>query len=287
MIPSQFEYVAPDSIEEAVSLLHTKPGAKLLAGGQSLLLDMTQQRASPSLLIDLRRTRGLRGIHAARNDGGVQIGAMTTCTEIAASALIRDGFTALAEAAESIGDMQVRNACTLGGNLAYNDPGADLPAAVLALDATIYAMGPKGERAIPAEKLFLAAYKTSLAPDEIITKVIIPPHPAGGRSAYEKFKNPANGYAICGVAASLVRSGGGTATGCRVAVAGATGSAARLHVVEAALGGKVPTPGSIAAAAARAADGLQCISDLHASAEYRAHLITSLTERALTRVCKL
>jgi aerobic carbon-monoxide dehydrogenase medium subunit len=284
MIPVRFDYIAPDSLQEAVQLLSQNVGASILAGGHSLMPDMKLRRVAPSLLVDLRKLQTLRGIEHRENDGGLRLGAMTTCAEIAASEEVRNNYRALAEAALSIGDPQVRNCSTIGGILAHNDPAADLPAVALALEATINTVGPDGTRAMRADEFIMGSFKTRLAPREIITSVDLPVHVARTGSAYEKFKHPASGYAVCGVAAVVEPGASGTVGKCRVAVTGAASRATRLRAVEATLEGREPTTGNIAAAAGHSSDEeLTFVTDLFASAEYRAHLTRVLIERAITR----
>jgi carbon-monoxide dehydrogenase medium subunit len=284
MIPVQFDYVAPTSIEEAVGLLERTQGARALAGGQSLLTDMKHRPLSAPVLVDLHKVGGLKGISYRSSDGALHIGAMTTCDEIASFPNPSPCHLALADAVEAIGDRQIRNRATIGGNLACNHPAADLPAVALALAATIHTASPGGSRSLSAEDLLAGAFQTSLRPAEIIVSVDFPAQPDPSGSAYEKFKNEASGYAICGVAA-MIRSGAdGAVARCRVALTGASGHTLRLRKVEAALEGKEATPENIVAAApAIRAQGLSFLSDMHASAEYRAHLAEVLTERALTR----
>lgn len=282
MIPTQFDYAVPDTLEAAITLLNDNPGARILAGGHSLLTEMKLRHTSPPLLVDLRKIRSLRGVHPRSGNGSLRLGAMTPYAEIVAVRDVREHYPALVEALNNIGDAQVRNRGTIGGNLAYNDPAADLPAVALALEATINTVGPKGARTIPAEVFIVGPFETDLEPGDIITWVDLPPSTAGTGSAYEKFKNPANSYAICGIAAKVMVAADGI-RGCRVAVTGATEHATRLREVEAALEGKKPTAQDIAAAAERAGQGVSFVSDLYASAAYRAHLTRVLTERALTR----
>lgn len=284
MIPVQFDYIAPDSLQEAVQLLSQNAHASILAGGHSLMPDIKRRRTAPSMLIDLRNLQALRQLERRESDGVLQMGAMTTCADIAASEEVRNNYRALAEAVLSIGDPQVRNCSTIGGNLAYNDPAADLPAVALAFEATINTVGPGGPRAMLADALILGSFQTGLAPGEIITSVDFPAHVAGAGSAYEKFKHPASGYAVCGIAASVEPAANGTVSKCRVAVTGAASRATRLPAVEAVLEGQAPTADRIAAAAGRVAhEELTFVADLYASAEYRAHLTQVLVERAITR----
>ncbi len=280
MIPAQFDYTAPKSLEEAVELLQANEGAKILAGGQILLPEMKLRQALPSMLVDLRKIQGLRGIGYREGDGGLRIGAMTTYAEIAANTDVRENYHALAEAASTIGDPQIRNCGTIGGNLASSDPAADLSAVALALEATINTIGPNGMRAIAADQFFVDSLKTVLKQGEIIISVDFPSHVAGTGSAYYKFKHPANYYSVCGVAAKIFRPNGAI-NKCCVAVTGATDRARRLGVVETILEGKEVTVDNIAAAALQANEGLTFRWDLYASGEYRAYLTRLLTEKAL------
>lgn len=286
MILSQFNYAAPDNLSATVAILEDADGAKILAGGHSLLPAIKLRRASPSMLVDLRKIGELRRVEFRSGNGGVRIGAMSRYAEIAAAQDFRENYPAMAEALSSIGDAQVRNWGTIGGNLAYNDPAADLPAAVLAVEATINTVGPNGTRTVPAEAFIVGPYETDLERAEIITSVDFPTRTARTGSAYEKFRNPANSYAICGIAAEVTTTVDGTIERCRVAVTGAAEHASRLRAVESALEGKKPTARNIAAAAERVAQGLAFVTDLFASGEYRAHLASVLTQRAITRAAE-
>jgi aerobic carbon-monoxide dehydrogenase medium subunit len=186
----------------------------------------------------------------------------------------------IADAARNVGDPLDRNRGTVGGHLAWNDPAADLPAAVLAFETMIEVIGPKGQRMVPADKFF-DPFVMALQPEEIITAVVLPALAPDTGSAYEKFKHPANHSAICGVAALITCGSGGLITACRVAITGASDRVTRLRAVEAALQSQEPTTANIEAAAQRAGDGLTFRSDLAASAEYRSHLAMVLTERVL------
>ena len=281
MFPSSFEYHRPASLAEAVALLRENgEDAKLLAGGHSLLPMMKLRLASPPVLIDLARVPGLAGIQA---DGDpARIGAMTTHAAIESSAPLRARWRALAEAAGVIGDPQVRNRGTIGGSLAHADPAADLPAPLLAFEASVRIVGPGGERTLAVEKLFTAILTTALAADEVLAEVLVPAPPPGSGSAYVKFPHPASRFAVVGVAAVLTVDGGGACRRARIGVTGAAATATRARAAEAALEGGPATPDRIAAAADRAADRLDCLGDLVASPEYRAHLTRVLARRALT-----
>jgi len=284
MIPVQFDYIAPERLADAVQLLKVRAGASALAGGHNLLLDLKRRRVAPTLLVDLRKIPELREFRRGE-DGGLDIGAMMTYSELLASEAVRKDYPALVEGLASLGDAQVRNRATIGGSLAYNDPTADLPAVALALEAVIKTVGPKGEHTRPAEEFLSGAFKTTLEPGEIVAAVHIPAPVAGAGSAYEKFKCPATGAAICGVAAMVARCNGESV--CRLALTGAAVHSARLHEVEAALAGLKLTAENIAAAAEQAGhEAIDFVSDFHASAEYRTHLTQVLAERALTRAAE-
>ena len=274
MYPAKFDYYRASSVAEAVSLLQEHDDAKVLAGGHSLIPMMKLRLAQPPVLIDLGQLSELRGI-SRTNDGGVRIGAMTTYAEMANA---DTGLGALTDACAIIGDRQVRNRGTIGGNLAHNDPAGDLPAVALALGAQMEAVGADGTRTISAADFIVDLLETDLKEDEVLTSISFP---ASGSSAYAKFENPASGYAICGVAAMVELADDGTVSNCTVAVNGASDYAQRLSEVEDALTGQAATSENIAAAAAGAGEGLEFLSDIHADEAYRAHLTKVLTRRAL------
>lgn len=263
MYPPAFDYVRATSVDEALSQLGE--GGKLLAGGHSLLPVMKLRLADPGRLIDIGRIEGLRGID--RSGDSFTIGALTTHAMVAAAA--DDGFpAALAEAAGMIGDPQVRNRGTVGGNVAHADPASDLPTVLLALGATFHATGPGGSRSVAAGDFFTGLFETALEEDEIVTAVRFPPP---RRAAYMKFPNPASRYAIVGVMVSKGKDG------VRVAVTGAGPSVFRLEAMEQALS-KEFAPQAIEKIEVPE-DGLN--ADIHASAEYRAHLVTVMARRAV------
>lgn len=257
-----FEYHRPGNVAEAASALSGAEDGKYLAGGQTLLVTMKQRLAAPSDLVDLGGIADLKGIKV--DGGSVTIGAMTTHAEVAASADVQGAIPALAALAGGIGDRQVRNLGTIGGSLANNDPAADYPAAILALGATI----TTNKREISADDFIVGLFETALEEDEIITSVSFP---QPSKAAYMKFKQPASRFALVGVFVAQ------TSGGVRVGVTGATSHAHRANAMEDALGG------DFSAAALDGitipADGLN--SDLHASAEYRAHLVKVMAKRAV------
>jgi len=259
----EFDYRRPGSLAEALDILRAAPEGRLLAGGQTLLPTLKQRLASPSDLIDLAHIAELQGISV---DGdAVVIGAMTRHADVAASPEVQAKIPALAALAGDIGDRQVRNRGTIGGSIANNDPAADYPAACLALGATI----STDSREIMADDFFAGLFETALAEDELVTSVRFP---APGKTAYMKFKNPASRYAIVGVFVAKGRDG------VRVAVTGAgAGGVFRVHDMEHALAKDF---------SAAAIEGIQVpmddlTSDIHASAEYRAHLIGVMARRAV------
>jgi aerobic carbon-monoxide dehydrogenase medium subunit len=262
-----FNYQKAKSLSDAAALLAKNGDAKALAGGQSLIAAMKLRLARPSDVVDLGSIPDLKGIKA---DGGtVTIGAMTRHAEVAASAEVKKAIPALASLAGGIGDRQVRNMGTIGGSLANDDPAADYPAGVLGLGATIVT----NKRKIAADDFFKGMYETALARGEIITSVVFP---VPKRAAYMKFRNPASRYAIVGVFVA------DTGKGVRVAVTGAAPSVFRVAEMEKALGSKFAAE-SVAGVKV-SPDKLN--TDLHAKADYRAHLITVMARRAVEAALK-
>jgi carbon-monoxide dehydrogenase medium subunit len=275
MIPAAFEYLRPASVDEAVKLLDRHgDDAKILAGGHSLLPAMKLRLAQPRIVIDIGRLGDLKGVR--EKDGRIAVGALTTHWEIQSSALLREKCPLLPEVAGHIGDVQVRNRGTIGGSLAHADPAGDWPAAALALDAEIDVLGPQGSRTIRAKDFFLDVLQAAVRPNEILREIRVAP--TGTGVAYQKFAQKASGFAVCGVAA-LVDRVRNTAS---IGITGVGGKAYRPSGAEAALRGNLTAAG-IVAASKQAAAGVECLSDIHASAEYRAHLAGVLTRRALER----
>ena len=275
MYPASFDYRRPATVEEAIALL-TKHGddAKLLAGGHSLIPAMKLRLARPAVVVDIGRIANLSYIREA--GGAIAIGAMTTHQEIESSTLLRDKSPLLAETASHIGDVQVRNRGTIGGSLAHADPAADYPAAILALDAEIDLVGPRGKRTVKAPAFFVDLLQTAIGPDEILTEIRVPL--TAKSVAYEKTEQKASGFALAGVAAVV------TADGIRVGITGVAATAYRAVAVEQALAGqRSPAAAAIAAAAAHAADGVEPLGDIHASPAFRAHLVEVNTRRAIER----
>jgi carbon-monoxide dehydrogenase medium subunit len=283
MIPSAFEYLAPTTLQEALSLLSAhKDEAKVLAGGHSLLPLMKLRLAAPAYIIDLGRIPDLAYIRA--NNGQVQIGPLTTHFTVESSALLRRHLIAVAEAAGTIGDVQVRNRGTIGGSLAHADPAGDLPAAMQMAEAEVKLIGAAGERTVSAEEFFIDLLTTALHADELLAEIRLPVPPARTGSAYLKVFQKASGFAIVGVAARITLGADGQL--CQTARVGITGVAAksfRARSVELAVEGQSIDEAAITAAAEHASDGVEALSDLHASGDYRLALSRVYTKRALLR----
>lgn len=279
MHPYPFTYHRATSVDDALNLLQEYPDdGKLLAGGHSLLPAMKLRLAQPGHLIDISRLTDLRGI--TRDGNTITIGALTTHVQIEESDVLRDACPILPAAAHVIGDQQVRNRGTIGGVLAHADPAADYPAVVLALDATIVATSPAGEREIPIGDFFQGFLTTALRTDELLTAIRIPVLPASTGMAYQKLANHASGYAIVGIAA-IVTVKDGVVAQARIGITGAADHAYRADGVEAALTGQAANEETLKAAADRAVDGIELLDDLHAPADYRAQVTRNLTRRAL------
>ncbi|MQA29346.1 MAG: xanthine dehydrogenase family protein subunit M [Luteitalea sp.] len=280
MYSTEFDYYRAATLAEAHQLLTAHPGAKLLAGGHSLIPLLKLRIASTEAVIDIGRVAELRGLTV---DGdSIRIGALTTHAELAASADVTRRAQALAEAAAVTGDPQVRNRGTIGGNIAHADPASDLPIALVALNAQILVTGPRGERAIEAAAFFTGIMSTALGENEIVTAIVVPPGQRGRGSAYVKFKHPASGYAVIGAAASVtVRDG--VCASAEVAVGGLVPHVVRAPSVERALLGKPPTADTVAHAAALVADDIrdEVMGDIFASGEYRKATAAVYVKRAI------
>jgi len=276
MIPQTFEYTAPKTLDEAVAL--AAGGAKLLAGGMSLIPMMKLRLAAPEHLVDLGRIKDLSYI---REEGGaLHIGATTTHYLVESSALVRAKCPLLAETVAAIGDPQVRNMGTIGGSVAHADPAADYPAALQALEAKVVIRGAKGERTVSTLDFFVDSFTTTLEPGEIIREIVVPVEEAGTGTSYQKNVQPASGFAIVGVAVRLRRIGG-KITLARIGVTGLSNIGYRATAAEKALEGTAGSPEDVAKAAALVSQGADANSDLHASSDYRKHLTTVYAARAI------
>jgi len=280
MIATEFEYLAPSTLDEAISLL-TEHGdeAKLLAGGHSLIPIMKLRLAQPKYLIDIGRLPGLSDVR--EDNGAIVVGGLVTHHTLETSDLLKSKLPLLPETAAHVADVQVRNRGTLGGSLVHADPAADLPSAALALGAELHVVGPTGQRTIKADDFFVGLLATAIAPDEVLTEVRFPLPPPKTGAAYVKVPNKASHYAIVGVATLVTLGSDGRCERARIALTGVSHVPRRAEAAESALAGKALDDGTIAAAAALAADGVKALSDLHASAEFRLHLTRVMTGRAL------
>ena len=282
MITHPFTYQAPSTIEEAVEQLGRTGEGKVIAGGHSLLPLMKLGLAQPDGLVDLRRIASLREIRTEA-DGTIAIGALATHRDITHDQTVRAQLIALAEAAGAVGDLQVRARGTIGGSLAHADPAADEPAAVLAYEGIIRAVGPKGRRDIKAGDYFKGVFETALAANEIIAEIRFPAAAARTGGAYAKFAHPASGFAITGVAAVVTLKADGSVERAAVAVTGAAAAAYRATAAEKVFTASRGDPKAIANSAAKAADGITALSDLAATSDYRKHLVTVYARRAIER----
>lgn len=275
MITQDFEYFAPTTLAEAFGLL-ADPGAKALAGGMSLVPMMKLRMAAPEKLVDLR---GIAELHSIREAGGsLEIGAMVTHYELESAPLVRSKCPLLAASAAAIGDVQIRNAGTLGGSVAHADPAADYPAALLALEAQVQIAGPAGQRRVSFEEFVVDPFTTLLEPGELVVGVSVSTEEDGAGTHYEKHAQPASGFPMVGVAARVAFGTSGLRFA-RVAVTGLSGKGYRARQVEAALlQGASPKE-----ACAGLTDGVEASADIHASAEYRAHLARVAGTRAIEK----
>ena len=278
MIPAAFAYDRPTTLDEAVGLLSGTHDVKVLAGGQSLLPLLKLRLAGATRLVDIGRIAELRGIRET-SDGGLSIGALTTYRDLQSSA-VATRYRCLAEALPNIGDLQVRNRGTIGGSAAHADPASDIPAVLLALDATLVARARNGERRIPASSFFRGPFHTALADGELLTEIVIQPASDRLGSAYRKLSQPASGYSIVGVAA-VVGWTGGTISTANIGITGVGDVPYRATAVESALLGSDGSAAAIAAAASHATDGQTVASDIHADAGYRTQMAAVYVRRAI------
>ena len=277
MIPPEFDYVAPDSLDDALAALaEGGEDAKLLAGGHSLIPLMKLRLAAPTLLVDLRRVPGLRGIE--RENGSWRIGPMTRHADLQ----IRDDLGLLATAAALIADQQVRNRGTIGGSLAHGDPASDFPGVLLAAEGSVTARGQEGTREIAAADLFQDYLTTALEPGEVLTEVRFPALDGWGHG-YEKFNRRAEDWAMVGVSALVRRGADGTCEDVRIGLTNMASTPLRATAAEEALRGGPLDADHIARAAELAAEGTDPPGDLNATPEYKRHLARVLSRRALER----
>ena len=278
MYPPKFDYTRANSVAEALTQL--QQGAKVLAGGHSLIPALKLRLSDPGTLVDISRLSGLKGISI--NGNTATIGALTTHAMVAAAQGLPAGLT---EAAAMIGDPQVRNRGTVGGNIAHADPASDLPTVLVALGATINLIGPNGSRSVAAADFFVDLFFTALGEDELVASVDLPL--GDGGSAYAKLFNPASRYAIVGACAK-VSVANGLCSSASVAVGGLTAKATAAPSVSAALVGKALTTENVAAAAAQVVNDLgeDVMGDMHASADYRRAMASIYVARAVQKAAE-
>lgn len=283
MRPSAFDYMAPDTLQEAVALLaEHAPDARVLAGGQSLLPAMNLRLARPSVVIDIGRVPGLAGIE--RHGDFVTIGARTTHAQIEASAVLGEALPMLPVMARRVGHPAIRNRGTFGGSLANADPASEWPCALLALNGRVEAIGPRGERTIPADEFFRSYYTTALEPDEILTRVVLPARGEGLRWSFHEVARQSGAFGLVLVLACAAMSPDGTVADLRIAIGGC-GARPLLPVGDwSALIGSRPTAASVAETAERVARGLDPLGDSNASGEDRRQMARTLVRRALNEV---
>ncbi|WP_327633781.1 xanthine dehydrogenase family protein subunit M [Kribbella sp. NBC_00482] len=277
MIPAAFEYFAPATVDEALALLREHSDAKVLAGGQSLMPALRLRLAAPEVIVDIQKIDDLRGV---RDDGdALVIGAMTPHSVVESDPLVAEHARLIALATATVGDPQIRHRGTFGGSLAHADPAADLPAVAVALDASFVIAGRDGRRTVPASEFFEGVFSTALGEDELLVEVRVPKYTGWG-AHYEKFNRVAQGWSIVSVAAA-VRLDGDSIAEARVGLGNMGPTPVRATAVEAALVGQPATADAVREAAARAADGTSPVSDINGDADYRRHLATVLTRRAV------
>lgn len=278
MIPAAFDYLAPTTVEEAVAALAEHgDDAKVLAGGQSLLPVLRMRLNAPEVVIDLGRIESLRGV---RDDGdAIVVGAMTPHSVVGKDPLVAEHAALVSRAVVHLADAQVRHRGTFGGALAHADPAGDLGAPALALGAQFVIAGPSGTRTVAADDFFVDLFETAVGEDEILTEVRLPKHTGWG-AHYEKFVRVAHQWPIVAIAAT-VRTEGGVIAEARVGLTNMGSTPLRARAVEAALAGQPATDEAVRAAAAAAAEGTNPPTDLNGDADYRRHLATVLTRRAV------
>jgi aerobic carbon-monoxide dehydrogenase medium subunit len=279
MIPGNFDYYAPRSLDDAVKFLSEhRDDVKILSGGQSLLPLMKMRLSKPAYVIDIGRIPGLDSI--TEQNGNLILGALVTHEQIEHSDLLRAQCPLLPQTASTIADVQVRNRGTIGGSIAHADPAGDWPAAVLALDAEVKIFGPQGERWVKCDEFFLGLLMSVLEPDEIVTAIKFP-ITGQDKTAYQKAAPRSSGFAVTGVAVRLALDGNRTCSRAAVGITGITDKAYRAERTEQMLTGKILDNRLIEQAAAESTHNIEVIEDINGSSEYRAHLTQVYVQRAI------
>lgn len=281
MIPPAFDYARPKTLPEAVALLGQNPGAKILAGGHSLIPMLKFRLATPVMLVDINKLEDLAYIREA--DGWLRIGAMTREVDLERSALISARYPLLADTTRTIADPIVRNLATFGGNLAHADPANDHPAAVLALGGQVVATGPNGERVIPVEQFFVGPFESALTPDEILTEVRIPLAQPRSGGAYMKMERKVGDFATAAVAAQVVLDDQGWCAAAGLGLTNMGLQPIKATAAEAALAGKPLDDAHLRQAAQLAGEAAEPSADMRGSEEYKRSLVRTLTLRALRK----
>ena len=281
MIPPQFDYHAPGSLDEALGLLGSLDDPKVMSGGQSLLPMLKLRLASPANIVDIGRIPGLDTL--AEEDGFLRIGALVTETQLEQSAVVAERYPILLDTAKVIADPLVRNRATICGNIAHGDPANDHPATMLALGAQVVATGPDGARTIDIGEFFFGLFMTALAEDEILTEIRIPAPAPGSGGAYVKLERKVGDYAVAGSAVQLALADDGTVASAGIGLTNLGIAPIRATAAEEALTGQAPTDDTIAAAAQAAADATEPIPDRRGSIEYKQNMARVLTARAIRK----
>ena len=281
MIPPQFDYHAPGTLDEALGLLGSLDDPKVMSGGQSLLPMLKLRLASPANIVDIGRIPGLDTL--AEDDGFLRIGALVTETQLEQSAVVAERYPILLDTAKVIADPLVRNRATICGNIAHGDPANDHPATMLAVGAQMVATGPDGARTIDINEFFFGLFTTALGEDEILTEIRIPAPPANSGGAYVKLERKVGDYAVAGSAVQLALADDGTVASAGIGLTNLGIAPIRATAAEAALTGQAPTDDAIAAAAQAAADATEPIPDRRGSIEYKRNMARVLTARAIRK----
>ncbi len=280
MKPPSFEYVAPHSLDEAIaSLAEYGDTAKVLAGGQSLVPLLNMRLAGPDVLIDVNNVRELGGLSTW--NGGISIGALVRQSALEHADIARQRAPLLVEATALVGHPAIRHRGTVGGSLAHADPAAELPAAMLALEAQLVVRGARAQRSMSADEFFLGNLTTALGPDELLTEIRVPGVPARTGSAFLEMSRRVGDFAVCGVAALVSLNDSGRVDRVRVALCGVGSGPTRARQVEQALKGELPSGPALEQAAQRVRDEIDPASDVHGSAAYRSKLAVTMTRRAI------
>ena len=280
MIPSPFDYVAPNSLDEAIAVLGEHNGeAKILSGGQSLIPMLKLRLTAPTVLVDINRIEGLD--YVEERDGALRIGALAREHDLEASATVRAKYPILFDTARVIADPLVRNTATVCGNVAHGDPGNDHPATMIALGASFTARGPNGTRSIPAREFFKGLFETALAADEIVTEIVIPTPPVRSGGAYLKLERKVGDFATAAVAVQITLDARNAVTRAGIALTNVGATPIAATDAESFLAGKTLDDGTIADAARRAAAAADPFEDRRGTPEYKRDVIRVLTARAL------